>query len=50
MLEEFSKIEKAVNGARTQLSGIEATAHRMSDMSHTALRQANEMLESSATS
>ena len=48
-LEEFSKIAKAVNSARTQLGTIEITAHRMSDSLHTTLRQANEVLEASAT-
>ena len=48
-LEEFSKIDKAVNSARTQLGNIETTAHRMSDSLHTILRHANEVLEASAT-
>ncbi len=48
-LEEFSKIAKAVNSGRTQLGTIETTAHRMSDSLHTILRQANEVLEASAT-
>ena len=48
-LEEFSKIAKAVNSGRTQLGTIETTAHRMSDSLHTTLRQANEVLEASAT-
>ena len=47
-LAEFSKIDKAVNSARTQLGTIETTAHRMSDSLHSTLRQANEMLEASA--